>query len=57
MPAVVDMQVCGGCGKCAEACPNDSIEIVDGKAIVNEDECLDCGVCEGACPNGAITIE
>jgi NAD-dependent dihydropyrimidine dehydrogenase PreA subunit len=56
MPAVVDSQLCGGCGNCVEVCPNEAIEIVDDKAVVNDDECLDCGACEGECPHEAITM-
>jgi len=57
MPAVVDTELCGGCGNCVEVCPNEAIEIVDDKAVVNEEECLDCAACEGECPHGAITME
>ncbi|MDO5555004.1 MAG: 4Fe-4S binding protein [Planctomycetia bacterium] len=56
MPAVVDKDKCTGCGECKSACPCDAIEIVDGKAQVNDD-CAGCGVCADTCPSGAITIE
>ncbi|MBN1808648.1 MAG: aldo/keto reductase [Planctomycetes bacterium] len=42
---------CRGCGTCVEECPNNAIEIVDGKARIDEEECLRCGYCAGACPD------
>lgn len=56
MPAVVDAEKCGGCGSCAENCPSDAIEIVDGLAVVDEDACLDCALCEDECPHDAIKV-
>lgn len=56
MPAVVNADVCTGCGECKSACPCDAIEIIDNVATVNDD-CAGCGVCADACPSSAITIE
>lgn len=57
MPPVVDLGKCKGAGQCAEVCPVNVIDIVDGKAAVaRPDECIDCRACEAACPNAAITL-
>jgi len=32
------------------------MEMIDGKAVVNQETCLGCGRCETTCPNDAITI-
>jgi NAD-dependent dihydropyrimidine dehydrogenase PreA subunit len=57
MPAKVDPEKCEGCGDCLDACPTESIEMVDGKAVVKEDECVDCGACVDACPTSAISMD
>ena len=57
MPTVVDLEKCEGCGDCVEACPTESIEIVDDKAKINADECADCGACIDECPTEAISEE
>ena len=56
MAAVVDTDLCVGCGACASECPAGAIEIVDEKACISSD-CAGCGVCEDACPVGAIKVE
>ena len=61
----VDLSKCNGCGKCAEACPTDAIEIAEeregGKrrrwAVRDETLCLGCGVCYQACKFGGITMK
>jgi NAD-dependent dihydropyrimidine dehydrogenase PreA subunit len=57
MPVIIDQNACNGCESCIEACPNDAIELVEGKAKVIEDDCIDCGLCEDQCPEEAITME
>ncbi|NOY79513.1 MAG: 4Fe-4S dicluster domain-containing protein [Kiritimatiellaeota bacterium] len=56
MPAVVDKEKCTGCESCVEACPVETITMVDDKAEVG-DECIDCGQCVDECPVEAITME
>ncbi|MFH1756049.1 MAG: 4Fe-4S dicluster domain-containing protein [Candidatus Latescibacterota bacterium] len=63
--ADVDMDKCTGCGKCAEACLVDAIEIIKldmggkkpKKAKRDETLCLGCGVCKAACEFGGMSMK
>ncbi len=48
---------CAGCGLCVEACPYSAIELMDGKAEVNEALCRGCGLCSATCRSGAIQLK
>jgi nitroreductase/Pyruvate/2-oxoacid:ferredoxin oxidoreductase delta subunit len=53
----VDTNKCIGCGLCVKDCfPND-IEIVDGKAKINNIKCFKCGHCVAICPKAAISTD
>lgn len=55
---LIDTERCTGCGKCAEACHEGAIEIVNGKAVLTrENYCDGLGDCLPACPAGAISFE
>lgn len=56
MAAVIDKELCIGCEACVAECPVDAIEMVDGKAQVN-DNCVDCGACVEICPVEAISLK
>lgn len=57
--AVVDEELCSGCGICVSLCPYDAITLEDqegGKRVsnINSTLCKGCGTCGAACPSGAI---
>ncbi|WP_317853985.1 ATP-binding protein [Chakrabartyella piscis] len=54
--AVVNTDLCIGCGACQENCRFDAISVMDGKSIANEFSCEGCGVCEYVCPVDAIHL-
>jgi ferredoxin len=56
MAALIDADVCVGCGTCVEECPSGAISL-DEVAVVSIDECVDCGTCVDVCPSGAVTLE
>ena len=51
----VNNQKCIGCGRCAELCPLDNIEIVGNKAVA-KGKCTMCYRCFSHCPGKALTI-
>ncbi|MGI9859803.1 aldo/keto reductase [Moorella naiadis] len=53
--AVVE-SVCSGDGACLQACTNEAITMVNGKARINPDKCLLCGYCTEVCPHFAIRM-
>jgi NAD-dependent dihydropyrimidine dehydrogenase PreA subunit len=56
--ALIDEELCDGCGECVPACAEEAIQIVEGKArLVSDDLCDGLGACLGHCPQGAIRIE
>lgn len=60
-PAIVDLDNCNGCRRCADDCPYSAIDMLprtDGKsyleeAVVDADLCVSCGICVGACPTAS----
>jgi Fe-S-cluster-containing hydrogenase component 2 len=52
----IDKSKCVGCGKCAEVCPTQAIQMVGNEVFVREGLCRACGACVEVCPKGAITM-
>ena len=54
---VVDPMKCVGCGKCAEVCPEEAIEIVNKKSVIDYNDCTCCGVCDRVCQTEALKFK
>ncbi len=46
---------CIGCGLCVDACPQDAMHLIEGKAVIDLDRCTACGECVRVCPVNAIS--
>ena len=56
--AMVDYDVCDGCGVCVQRCQFGAMkfEVTTGKVNIDAYRCFGCGVCATGCPMGAITL-
>ena len=56
--AMVDPEMCSGCGTCTEWCPTEAITLnTDGIAECDASACFGCGVCSRFCPESAIALQ
>ncbi len=55
MEIKVNPKTCNGCSLCRKVCLYDAIDIVNGKAVINEN-CVFCGACIEACKFNSIEI-
>ncbi len=60
--AVVDPELCVGCGVCQERCFFDAVSRKrdtrgELKAVIDPEMCMGCGSCAVGCPHGAIDME
>ncbi|MEO8298817.1 MAG: NAD(P)-binding domain-containing protein [Burkholderiales bacterium] len=54
---VVNLSLCIGSGSCAQACPEEALGVVNGKAVLkNASACIGHGACLSACPLEAISL-
>ncbi len=54
--AVVDGDLCVGCGICEERCQMEAITIDDGKITIDLGRCIGCGVCVPTCSEEALSL-
>jgi electron transport complex protein RnfB len=55
--ALVDAELCTGCGICAdERCQIGAVVVNHHQAHVDPQRCIGCGLCATACPEGAIQL-
>ena len=57
--AVLDPDLCTGCGICVERCSMNALEVNVGKSVsvIDPHRCIGCGACVPSCPSGAISMK
>ena len=53
-PITYNEDLCIGCGRCAESCPQKIITIAGGKAKIAPRGCISCYCCQEMCPVQAV---
>jgi len=54
--AQVNVELCAGCGACADGCQFNAISVDDGFARIDAAACMGCGVCVAHCPQEALEL-
>jgi nitroreductase/NAD-dependent dihydropyrimidine dehydrogenase PreA subunit len=52
----IDQEKCIGCGLCLAVCPDQTLSLLRGKAVVSGKRCIACAHCRAVCPTQAITV-
>jgi len=56
--AILDEDLCVGCGNCVKVCGYNAIEMKENDiAKINMDNCDGCGLCVQVCPNSALILD
>jgi electron transport complex protein RnfB len=55
--AVVDADLCIGCGDCVDRCQFGALSLPDDVCVVDYGRCVGCGVCATVCPADALYLE
>jgi ferredoxin len=55
--AMVDAELCSGCGVCSERCQMDAVEMSGESARILRDRCIGCGLCVPTCPAKAVRLQ
>lgn len=55
--AVIDAEICAGCGDCIKRCHVHAISEGDGVSLVDRARCIGCGLCVTGCTNDVARLE
>jgi heterodisulfide reductase subunit A-like polyferredoxin len=55
--AVVDSDLCIGCGDCLARCQFAALAVPDEACLVDAGRCVGCGLCATVCPTEALSLQ
>jgi electron transport complex protein RnfB len=55
--AIVDADVCAGCGDCVARCQFGALALVEEVCLVDDGRCVGCGLCTPVCPTEALYLQ
>jgi uncharacterized Fe-S center protein len=55
--AMVNAELCTGCGRCEEVCPQEAVSLYQGVSRVDRIRCVGCGECMTVCPVTAVEFD
>jgi len=55
--AILDNDICSGCGTCIDRCQMDALTLNNEKTILNKVRCIGCGLCVSTCSTGALSLQ
>jgi heterodisulfide reductase subunit A-like polyferredoxin len=55
--AVVDDDLCAGCGDCLARCQFEALAVPDDLILIDQGRCVGCGLCVSVCPPEALHLE
>jgi electron transport complex protein RnfB len=55
--AILNADICSGCGTCIDRCQLDALTLDNEKALLNSERCIGCGLCITTCSTGALQLQ
>ena len=55
--AVVEADLCAGCGDCLARCQFEALALPHDLILIDQGRCVGCGLCVPACPTEALHLE
>lgn len=56
VPPEINAERCVGCEACIGVCPDKTLSLFEGRAVVTGKKCMQCGHCAAVCPEDAVSL-
>jgi ferredoxin len=49
--------LCDFCGTCVSVCPEDAIELLEARLVIDQEKCSECKKCVKVCPFEVLEVQ